>query len=78
MNNPVILGTARAGRQSEKVAKFILEEVKKSGIETEKAMSMKPIASCEMPVYSEIAIDESMTHLEANISAARAMTKIMR
>jgi len=35
MNIPVILGTARAGRQSEKVAKFMLEEVKKAGIETE-------------------------------------------
>jgi NAD(P)H-dependent FMN reductase len=35
MNIPVILGTARAGRQSEKVAKFILDEVKKAGIETE-------------------------------------------
>jgi len=35
MNIPVILGTARAGRQSEKVANFILEEVKKAGFETE-------------------------------------------
>jgi len=35
MNIPVILGTARVGRQSEKVANFILEEVKKAGIETE-------------------------------------------
>lgn len=32
---PVILGTARAGRQSEKVAGFILEEVKAAGYETE-------------------------------------------
>jgi len=32
---PVILGTARAGRQSEKAASFIFEEVKKAGIETE-------------------------------------------
>ena len=35
MNIPVILGTARAGRQSEKVAKFMLDEVKKAGIESE-------------------------------------------
>ena len=35
MNIPVILGTARAGRQSEKVAKFILEETEKAGFETE-------------------------------------------
>lgn len=32
---PVILGTAREGRESEKVAKFMLEEVENSGIETE-------------------------------------------
>ncbi len=32
---PVILGTAREGRQSEKVAKFVLSSVKKAGIETE-------------------------------------------
>jgi len=32
---PVILGTARVGRQSEKVANFILEETKKAGFETE-------------------------------------------
>lgn len=32
---PVILGTAREGRQSEKVAKFMLGEVKKAGWETE-------------------------------------------
>jgi len=31
---PVILGTARKGRQSEKVAKFILGEVKKAKIKT--------------------------------------------
>ena len=35
MNIPVILGTARSGRQSEKVAKYILEETKKAGFETE-------------------------------------------
>ncbi len=32
---PVILGTARVGRQSEKVANFILEEAKKAGFESE-------------------------------------------
>lgn len=32
---PIILGTAREGRQSEKVAKFILQETKKFGLETE-------------------------------------------
>jgi NAD(P)H-dependent FMN reductase len=32
---PIILGTAREGRQSEKVAKFILEEVVKSGLGSE-------------------------------------------
>ncbi|MSR71046.1 MAG: NADPH-dependent oxidoreductase [Candidatus Taylorbacteria bacterium] len=32
---PVILGTAREGRQSEKVAKYLVEEVKKAGYETE-------------------------------------------
>ena len=32
---PVILGTAREGRQSEKVVKFVLGEVSKAGIETE-------------------------------------------
>lgn len=32
---PVILGTARNGRQSEKVAKFVASEVKKAGIDTE-------------------------------------------
>jgi NAD(P)H-dependent FMN reductase len=32
---PVILGTARTGRESEKVANFIFDEVKKSGFETE-------------------------------------------
>lgn len=32
---PIILGTARQGRQSEKVAKFMLAEVKKAGLETE-------------------------------------------
>ena len=31
---PVILGTAREGRQSEKVAKFVLETVKEAGHET--------------------------------------------
>jgi NAD(P)H-dependent FMN reductase len=31
---PVILGTARVGRQSEKVANFMLEETKKAGFET--------------------------------------------
>ena len=35
MNIPVILGTARVGRQSEKVANFIVEETKKAGYETE-------------------------------------------
>ncbi len=32
---PIILGTARKGRQSEKVAKYVLELAKKSGLETE-------------------------------------------
>jgi len=32
---PVILGTAREGRQSEKVARFMLEETKKTGLESE-------------------------------------------
>lgn len=32
---PVILGTAREGRESEKVAKFMVEEAKKAGLETE-------------------------------------------
>ena len=32
---PVILGTAREGRQSEKVANFMIQEVKKAEIETE-------------------------------------------
>lgn len=32
---PVILGTAREGRRSENAAKYLLEEVKKSGYETE-------------------------------------------
>lgn len=32
---PIILGTARQGRQSEKVARFMLEEVNKSGLESE-------------------------------------------
>lgn len=31
---PIILGTAREGRQSEKVAHFMLEEIKKEGIES--------------------------------------------
>ncbi len=31
---PIILGTAREGRQSEKVARFMLEELKKEGIES--------------------------------------------
>ena len=35
MNVPVILGTAREGRQSEKVAKFILSEARKCGFESE-------------------------------------------
>lgn len=32
---PVILGTAREGRQSEKVANFVLGQAKRSGLETE-------------------------------------------
>ena len=32
---PVILGTAREGRESEKVARYLLAEVKAAGIETE-------------------------------------------
>ncbi len=32
---PIILGTARKGRQSEKVAKFMLDEVKKAKVYTE-------------------------------------------
>ena len=32
---PIILGTAREGRQSEKVANFVCEEAKKAGLETE-------------------------------------------
>lgn len=32
---PIILGTAREGRESEKVAKFMLNEVRKAGHETE-------------------------------------------
>lgn len=32
---PVILGTARKDRQSEKAAKYVLEETKKAGIDTE-------------------------------------------
>lgn len=32
---PVVLGTAREGRFSEKVAKFVLEQVKAKGIESE-------------------------------------------
>jgi len=35
MNIPIILGTARKGRQSEKVANFMLQEIKKLNIETE-------------------------------------------
>jgi hypothetical protein len=37
---------------------------------------MKPMASCDMPVYSEIAMEASITHLEANIRTAMAMMKI--
>ncbi len=32
---PIILGTAREGRESEKAAKFVFEETKKYGFETE-------------------------------------------
>ena len=32
---PIILGTAREGRQSEKVAKFILQKAEEAGVETE-------------------------------------------
>jgi len=32
---PVLLGTARKGRQSEKAARFVLQEVKKYGLKTE-------------------------------------------
>jgi len=32
---PIILGTARKGRQSEKVAKFILQEAKKSHVQSD-------------------------------------------
>lgn len=32
---PIILGTAREGRQSEKVAKFVLQETAKTGLESE-------------------------------------------
>lgn len=32
---PILLGTGREGRQSEKVAKFVDQEVKKAGLETE-------------------------------------------
>jgi len=32
---PIILGTAREGRQSEKVANFVLEQVKETALETE-------------------------------------------
>lgn len=32
---PVILGTAREGRQSEKAAKYMLQEAKKAGLESE-------------------------------------------
>ncbi|MBD3360552.1 NADPH-dependent oxidoreductase [Candidatus Peregrinibacteria bacterium] len=32
---PIILGTARKGRQSEKVANFIFEQCKKNGLDTE-------------------------------------------
>ncbi|MCL5411344.1 MAG: NAD(P)H-dependent oxidoreductase [Patescibacteria group bacterium] len=35
MYMPVILGTAREGRQSEKAAKFVLVELEKAGLETE-------------------------------------------
>ncbi len=35
MNIPIILGTARIGRQSEKVANFMLKEVIKTGVESE-------------------------------------------
>jgi len=35
MYTPIILGTAREGRQSEKVANFILQEVKTAGLESE-------------------------------------------
>ncbi len=35
MRIPVILGTGRVGRQSEKMANFVLEQVEASGIETE-------------------------------------------
>lgn len=35
MNIPIILGTAREGRQSEKVAKFVLTEAKRFGFKTE-------------------------------------------
>jgi len=32
---PIILGTAREGRQSEKVAKFVLSEIKQAGLNSE-------------------------------------------
>jgi NAD(P)H-dependent FMN reductase len=32
---PIILGTARVGRQSEKAAKFMLQEMVKAGVESE-------------------------------------------
>jgi NAD(P)H-dependent FMN reductase len=35
MHIPVVLGTAREGRQSEKVARFICEVTQKAGLETE-------------------------------------------
>jgi hypothetical protein len=52
-------------------------ETMKSGMETENAMRMKPIASCDTPVYSEIDIEASMTHFEDNIRIAMAMMKTM-
>ncbi len=35
MNIPVILGTAREGRESEKAARFVLSEAKKYGLDSE-------------------------------------------
>jgi NAD(P)H-dependent FMN reductase len=73
MNVPVILGTARAGRQSEKVARYVLELVQKSGHESE----LIDVRAHRLAASDNTGESQAAKQLAARITAADALILVV-
>lgn len=69
MRIPVILGTAREGRQSEKVATFLLKELKKAKIDTE----LLDVRDYRLEATDNTVTSEVAKRFEQKINSANAL-----